>query len=353
MQTLRVKLKDKSYQVYIKRGIVNELGHLLKMVSDAKTVAMITDKNINRLYGNRVLNALNSEGFDTYLIEVDPGEQSKSLTTLNLVYRELVKAKVTRKDLVLTLGGGVIGDLGGFAAATFLRGVPYVQVPTSLIAQVDSSIGGKVAVDLPHGKNLIGSFYHPEAVFIDPDFLQTLDTREFNNGMAEVIKYSCIKDRDLFENLISFSKNELQDNIEKIIFKCLNIKKNIVEQDENDHGCRMVLNFGHTLGHAIEKYFNYSRYAHGEAVSIGMYHVTKNSESMGLTEPGTSIMLKEMLQKFGLPCEMPPGDVSQIIDAIAVDKKSRGDSINIVLLSSIGESFIKSIKKEEIASFFL
>lgn len=352
MQTLHVELKNKAYQVYIKRGIVNELGKLLKKYC-AKTVAIITDKNVNRIYGDQVLNALASEGFHTYLIAIEPGEQNKSLTTLSNVYGELVKAKITRSDIILALGGGVVGDLGGFAAATFLRGVPYVQVPTSLIAQVDSSIGGKVAVDLPQGKNLIGSFYHPKAVFIDPDVLNTLDARESNNGMAEVIKYGCIKDRQLFEDLMSFDKNELFKNMETIIFKCLNIKKNIVEEDENDRGCRMMLNFGHTLGHAIEKYFNYSGYAHGEAVAIGMYQITRNSEHMGFTEPGTSFKLKELLLKYSLPYEMPASNASQIVEAISVDKKSKGNSIDIVLLSSIGECFIKNINKDEIPKFFL
>ncbi len=353
MKILQVNLKDKVYQVYIKRGIIKELGKLLKNISQAEKIVIITDQKVNSIYGEKVLKILDSEGFDTYLIEIEPGEKSKSLTTLCEVYSQLVNFKVSRKDIILTLGGGVVGDLGGYAAATFLRGVPYVQVPTSLIAQVDSSIGGKVAVDLPHGKNLIGSFYHPEAVFIDPDFLDTLDAREFSSGMAEVIKYSCLKDSQLFQELMSLNENQLLDNIEKIIFKCLNIKKHIVEKDANDHGCRMVLNFGHTLGHAIEKYFHYSRYAHGEAVAIGMYQITKNSEQLGLTKAGTSHKLKESLQKFSLPYEMPSSNAAKIIEAIALDKKNKGESIDIVLLSSIGKAFIKNIKKDEIPIFFL
>jgi len=353
MRTLQVKLKNKAYNVFIKRGILNELGKLLKKVSDSKKVAVITDKNLNRIYGDQIVNVLQSEEFETDVIVIEPGEKSKSLTTLSKVYGELVKAKITRRDIILTLGGGVVGDLGGFAAATFLRGVPYVQVPTSLIAQVDSSIGGKVAIDLPYGKNLIGSFYHPEAVFIDPNFLNTLDVREFSNGMAEVIKYSCIRDPQLFEELMSFNREELLDNISGILFKCLNIKKNIVEEDETDRGNRMMLNFGHTLGHAIEKYFNYSGYAHGEAIAMGMYQVTKNTEHMGLTKPGTSQKLKELLLKYSLPCEMPASDVSLIVDTIALDKKTKGDSIDIVLLRSIGDCLIKNIKKDEILKYFL
>jgi len=353
MESLQVNLKHKTYQVHIKRGITKELGKHLRAQCSGEKVAIITDKNVYHIYGKQVLQTLNSEGFETHVIAIEPGEKSKTLATLNDVFGELVRAKISRRDLILTLGGGVVGDLGGFAAATFLRGIPYVQVPTSLLAQVDSSIGGKVAVDLPYGKNLIGSFCHPDAVFIDPDVLETLDPREFNNGMAEVIKYSCIKDRQLFEELMSFSKDELTDNIDRIIFKCLTIKKNVVEEDETDRGSRMMLNFGHTLGHAIEKYFNYSKYAHGEAVAIGMYQVTKNSESMGLTEHGTSLMLKELLSKHSLPHQMPESDAAQIVETIALDKKSKGKSIDIVLLSSIGECFIKNICKDEVAKYFL
>jgi 3-dehydroquinate synthase len=339
--------------VYIKRGIIKELGKSLRRLSSAKRVAIITDKNLSRIYGAQVLNVLNSAGFETDVIAIEPGEKSKTLATLADVFEGLVKSRITRRDIIIALGGGVVGDLGGFAASSFLRGMPYVQVPTSLIAQVDSSIGGKVAVDLPQGKNLVGSFYHPEAVFIDPDFLDTLDAREFSNGMAEVIKYGCIKDRQLFEELTGFDKNELLNNIETIIFKCLSIKKKFVEEDETDQGARMMLNFGHTLGHAIEKYYHYAKYSHGEAVAVGMYRVTKNSEDMGLTEPGTSQRLKEVLSKYGLPYEMPAGNAAEIVEVIAMDKKNKGDSIDIVLLNSIGDGFIKNINKDEIPRFFL
>lgn len=353
MQTLQVNLKNKDYPVYIKRGIIKELGKSLRRLSSAKRVAIITDKNLSRIYGAHVLNVLNSAGFETDVIAIEPGEKSKTLATLADVFEGLVKSRITRRDIIIALGGGVVGDLGGFAASSFLRGMPYVQVPTSLIAQVDSSIGGKVAVDLPQGKNLVGSFYHPEAVFIDPDFLDTLDAREFSNGMAEVIKYGCIKDRQLFEELTGFDKNELLNNIETIIFKCLSIKKKFVEEDETDQGARMMLNFGHTLGHAIEKYYHYVKYSHGEAVAVGMYRVTKNSEDMGLTEPGTSQRLKEVLSKYGLPYEMPAGNAAEIVEVIAMDKKNKGDSIDIVLLNSIGDGFIKNINKDEIPRFFL
>jgi len=351
--TLDVNPGNKNYTVYIEKGLICRLGSMLKNAVKAEKVAVITDENVNGLYGEQVLNSLESEGFDTYLIVVDAGERSKSASTLMKVYKELLDSKITRWDCILTLGGGVVGDLGGFAAATFLRGIPYVQVPTSLIAQVDSSIGGKVGIDLPEGKNLIGSFYHPKAVFIDTNLLNTLDERFFSDGMGEVIKYGCIKNRSLFEQLLSFkTKDELLSNMEQIILTCLNIKKEVVEQDERDTGCRMILNFGHTLGHAIEKYFDYITYTHGEGVAIGMYQITKKSEQMGITEPGTSQLLKEALLKYGLPYELPQANINELINAIGTDKKSSGKYINIVLLKYIGECFVEKISQNKVFEFF-
>ncbi len=354
MLTLDINAGNKMYAVYIKKGMICELGRMLKKISHAEKVAVITDINVNNFYGTKVLNILNSVGFDAHVIVVEAGERSKTMTTLAQVYTELLKFNITRSDCILTLGGGVVGDLGGFAATTFLRGIPYVQVPTSLLSQIDSSIGGKVAVDLPEGKNLIGSFYHPKAVYIDPNFLDTLDLRFLNDGMAEVIKYGCINDDDFFEQLMGFqNKEDLFSNIEQIILTCLNIKKVVVEQDELDTGSRMILNFGHTLGHAIENHFNYIRYTHGEAVAIGMYQITRNSEQMGITQPGTQKRIKEILLKYSLPYEMPQDDAMQIIKAIAFDKKIRGKNIDIVLLNSIGKCFIKRINREHIPKFFI
>lgn len=235
--------------------------------------------------------------------------------------------------MIITLGGGVIGDLGGFAASTFLRGVDFVQMPTSLLAQVDSSVGGKVAVDLERGKNLVGSFYHPKLVLIDPNVLETLSERFFRDGMAEVIKYGCIKDKEFFYFLKSLkNKEEVMNNIEKVIHKCCFIKKCVVENDEKDTGERMLLNFGHTLGHAIETYYNFKKFTHGEAVAIGMYEISKIAENKGLTNQGVSEEIKDILIQYNLPYEVEIEESSEILDTIALDKKNIDNVLKVVLL---------------------
>ena len=270
-----------------------------------------------------------------------PGEKTKSFSTLPSIYNELLDFKLTRKELIITLGGGVIGDLGGFVASTFLRGVSFIQIPTSLLAQVDSSVGGKVAVDLEKGKNLVGSFYQPKAVFIDPDVLNTLPEKFYKDGMAEVIKYGCIKDRDFFYMLKSLkSREEVMNNIEDILYKCCYIKKSVVERDEKDLGERMLLNFGHTLGHAIEKYYNFTGYSHGEAVAIGMYNISLKSEDEGITEKGVAEEIKEILINYDLPYKVDIKDNNKIIDTISLDKKNIGNVLKVILLKSIGESII-------------
>ena len=289
-------------------------------------------------------NVLNKE----YIVEhvtVPHGEQSKRFDILPSLYKALLDFKLTRSDIIITLGGGVIGDIGGFAASTYLRGIKFIQVPTSLLAQVDSSVGGKVAVDLARGKNLVGSFYHPVAVFIDPEVLNTLSDEFFTDGMAEVIKYGCIKDKKFFDFLNRLdSKEKLMDNIEEIIYTCCNIKKLTVERDEKDKGERMLLNFGHTLGHAIEQYYNYSKYTHGVAVAIGMYEITKISEEKGFTKKGSSEQIKEILIKNNLPYEMDV-KMEDVIHGIELDKKNLGNDLNLILLKEIGNAEIVKSNK--------
>ena len=230
---LSVNLIHSSYDIIIEKGIINKLADEIKGFFEGNKVFILTDKNVDKYYGDLVLNNLINNGYNAKKIVLDPGEESKAFFTLPLVYDELLNFKFTRSDLILTLGGGVIGDLGGFVASTYLRGVPFIQCPTTLLAQVDSSVGGKVGVDLDKGKNLIGSFYHPKKVIIDPEVLNTLSDRVFNDGMAEVIKYGCIKDKEFFGNLINYSnKKEVMHNIEYIIHNCCKIKKNVVEKDE-------------------------------------------------------------------------------------------------------------------------
>ncbi len=353
MGTLRVELGDNSYNIFIERGCSFGIGsYIPEHHPSARRVAVITDDNVAALYGRRIVEDIKAKGLCTDLISVRPGEGSKNLETLKEVYGKLSDMNLTRKDLILALGGGVVGDLAGFAAATYLRGIPYIQVPTSLLAQVDSSVGGKVAVDLPWGKNLVGSFYQPSAVFIDPDVLKTLGRRYLHDGLAEVIKYGFIRERAILEELESCRDDaELLNNIERIIFRCCSIKKELVEEDEKDLGCRMLLNFGHTFGHAVEKYFGYEKYTHGEAVAIGMAHITRISESMGITEKGTAEYLEKILRKFSLPCSSPVMDRAAVEETMLLDKKSSGDSISLVLLRKAGEAFLAKVVRAEIGKY--
>ena len=352
MRELKISLGENSYSILIEKGLLSSIGKKISEIYNGKKVAVVTDKNVDKFYGDKIVSQLESSGFNVKKIVLNPGEKSKSVEVLLNTYDELLDFNITRGDLIIALGGGVVGDLTGFAAATLLRGIPYIQIPTSLLAQIDSSIGGKVAVDLNRGKNLVGNFYHPKAVFIDPNMLKTLDERFFYDGMAEVIKYGCIRDEQLFYNLLNYNTHEeLIENMEHIIYSCCNIKREIVERDEKDTGERMLLNFGHTIGHAIEKYFNFEKYTHGEAVALGMYAITKKSEEMKLTKEGTFNLIKDILTKYNLKYDIHLEDKESILNAISLDKKNKGEFMNIVLLNEIGKSFIHKIKKEKVSDF--
>ena len=352
MRKIQVKLPCNKYEILIKNGLIQEIGEKISNIYTGDKIAIITDTNVDKFYGDVVNNALEEKGYDTLKVVLPAGEKSKSMDSLMVLYDKLLDFNLNRGNLIIALGGGVIGDLTGFCASTLLRGIPFVQVPTSLLAQIDSSIGGKVAVDLPRGKNLVGSFYHPKAVFIDPNVLQTLDRKFLNDGLGEAIKYGLIKDRELFEILSKInSYDELFENLEYIIYNCCDIKRSVVERDEKDTGERMLLNFGHTIGHAIEKIQNYEGYSHGEAVSIGMYCIAKRCEDMGFCPEGVSESIKEVLIKFNLPYDIGEIEKDKIVEAIGVDKKNIGKSMNLILIKDIGESFIHKISREDIVNF--
>lgn len=352
MKSLEVKLSSKSYNILIKKGLIKDIGYQLTQIHRGKKAVVITDNNVDKIYSNDIRTSLENHGFSVDIIVVDAGETSKSLQWAAIIYNKFLDLEVGRRDLVIALGGGVIGDLAGFVASTYLRGVPFVQIPTTLLAQIDSSVGGKVALNLDRGKNLLGSFYHPEAVFIDTQFLRTLEDRYLYDGMAEVIKYGCIKDSELFTSLGQIhSKEELFDNIDHIVHRCCSIKRDIVEIDEREQGERMLLNFGHTIGHGIEKYFEYQRYTHGEAVAMGMYNITKKSEELGITQKGTNKAIKELLERFNLPYDIRGIDKYRLLDIIAFDKKREAEYLSIILLNSIGDSFIKKIRREDMTLF--
>lgn len=336
---LTVNLGKDSYPIYIENNLLKRAASLIGEIFSGRRIMLISDDNVYPLYGRQLAEQLSAD-YDLSHLVLPHGEATKSFRTLPSIYTALLEAKITRSDLIIALGGGVIGDLAGFAASSFLRGVKFVQIPTSLLAQVDSSVGGKVAVDLPEGKNLVGAFYQPKMVLIDPLVLDTLNPRFINDGMGEVIKYGCIKDSGLFYALEAHrSFADLKDELPAIIQKCVDIKRVVVEHDQFDTGERMLLNFGHTLGHTIEQYYHYGRESHGEAVAIGMYQITRLSEDAGLTAAKTSLRIQNLLQTYGLPCEcgIP---LQELTHAIAVDKKNLNNKLNVILLHDIGDSYI-------------
>jgi len=345
-------MKTVKCPIIIESGLFKKIGTLLGERFPGKKIALITDENIGEIYGESINKQFSASQSRLEIITLPAGGATKSFDSLSVIYKRLLEFQLTRDDVIVALGGGVIGDVSGFAAATFLRGVDFVQIPTTLIGQVDSSIGGKNAVNLSEGKNMVGTFYQPKFVFIDPDFIQTLSDFSMADGMAEIIKYACVSDADLFSDLIRM--NNLRDAglIESIIYRCCLIKKQMIEQDENDQGIRMLSNFGHTIGHAIENLYPNGTYGHGQTVAMGMQTVTEKSESMGLTGINTSAMLKEILLGYGLPVSLPQGiDKELLIQSAMRDKKRRGDKINLVILQKIGKGTIYPIEKSEIRKF--
>ena len=347
MRVLKVNIPGREYEITIAAGLLEKSGEEIRKISAAKKAAVVTDSNVGPLYAKKVINSMNESGFETVLITVPAGEKSKSAEMLMKLYDEMLEFKLTRTDLIVALGGGVVGDLTGYAAASLLRGIPYVQIPTTLLAQVDSSVGGKVAIDLPRGKNLVGAFNQPKAVIIDTDCLKTLEPRVLSDGMAEVIKYGAIKDKNLFELLETIKDTkELFANIDGIIYNCCDIKRQVVEDDEFDTGGRMILNFGHTFGHAIEKQYHYETYTHGEGVAVGMIMACEYGERIGLTEPGTTERMRRIVKSYNLPLEVKISK-EELAEAVAVDKKGEGSMINLILLNKIGDVLIKKIEKSE------
>ena len=335
---LTVNLGENSYPIFIENGIIKKNGEHISQIFKGQKIMIVSDDNVFPLYGQQVMDSL--KDYECHSLVLPHGEPTKNFQSLPKIYTAMLDAKLTRSDLVIALGGGVIGDLAGFAAASYLRGIKLVQIPTSLLAQVDSSVGGKVAVDLPQGKNLVGAFYQPKMVLIDPDVLNTLPEHFIKDGMGEVIKYGCIKDGSLFDRLCAHSSFEdLKPELPEIIARCVDIKRIVVEADQFDTGERMLLNFGHTLAHTIEQYYNYERESHGEAVGIGMYQITLMAEEKGLTGSGCADQIKKALDIYGLPssCGLPVTDLTK---AITLDKKNLNGKLNVVLLKELGSSYV-------------
>ncbi|MBO5364725.1 MAG: 3-dehydroquinate synthase [Clostridia bacterium] len=348
MKSLQINLPGREYEIHIQHGLLEKAGSYLRKISAGNKATIVTDSNVGPLYAGTVTESLKKEGFSVQICQVPAGEESKCQEQLFRLYDEMLDFGMTRSDLVVALGGGVVGDLTGYAAATLLRGIPFVQIPTTILSQVDSSVGGKVAIDLPKGKNLVGAFYQPKMVLIDPLCLKTLPDRNIADGMAEVIKYGAIGSAELFSFLEEIkSDEELFAKIDKIVYTCCDMKRKVVEEDELDTGGRMVLNFGHTFGHAIEKEYHYQTYTHGEAVAIGMVMACEYGENHGITEPGTGKRMEQLLQSFRLPTRVALSKES-LMDAISVDKKGSGNEIHLILLTKIGEVKIIRTGKEDV-----
>ena len=352
MEKIHVDLGKHAYDIEIGAGLLPTVGaKVAALVPKAQRAVIVSDSNVAPLYGEILQRSLNEAGLPATIVTFEAGEQSKNMQVLSQVLEQIAKSGLTRSDVLVTLGGGVVGDLGGFAAASFMRGIAFVQVPTSLLSQIDSSVGGKVAVDLKAGKNLAGAFYQPKGVFIDTNLLSTLPVRFLHDGLAEAIKYGCIQDANLFEKIAGYADDsELLADIDSVVATCCAIKARIVEEDEFDTGLRGILNFGHTLGHAVEQHYAYGEYTHGEGVAIGMYQITKRTEEMGMTPAGTAEKIAEVLKKYNLPIEAGV-EKSLLIDTMAKDKKKSGNTITLIVLDELGNGRLHKINWQEVPNY--
>ena len=339
MKTLTVALPGREYDILIERGLLDRAGDLCKAVLPrSRRLFVVTDTNVGPLYWNRLKAGLETAGFETALSVIPAGEESKNASQLSKLWEEMTAFGLTRTDAVVALGGGVVGDLAGFAAATVLRGVDFVQIPTTLLAQVDSSVGGKVAIDLKAGKNLAGAFWQPKLVLMDPDVLDTLSLPVFMAGMAEVVKYGCIWDGDFFDFLTARpSRGALTVDIEHILYTCCDIKRRVVTEDERDTGLRMILNFGHTLGHAYELAGRYVEWSHGEAVAAGMCAAARLGAELGVTPPEVPGQVTDAVAALGLPTSISC-TMDDYAAAIGLDKKGAGADITLILLDKLGHA---------------
>ena len=349
MKELLVGLGERSYPILIREGLLGEIGDDLQNRAVAKRYGVIADDHVASLFGDTVLDSLSAHDIDAELITFPRGEASKNLAIVAGLASSLAQRGFDRQDGLLALGGGVTGDITGFLAATYMRGIPFVQVPTTLLAQVDSSVGGKTGVDIPEGKNLVGAFYQPRCVYIDSRVLNVLPESELLNGLAEVIKYGVIYDRTLFEFLESRRRDILALELpvlEDVIATCCRIKADVVEKDEREADLRRILNFGHTLGHAIEAASGYSL-AHGSAVAIGMVAAAELAVLQGILAADKKARIEKLISDFGLPVEIPAElDRQEIINYLKTDKKTIGGRVFFVLPTAIGKVVITDAVEE-------
>lgn len=346
MNGIEVDLGERSYPIYVETGILDTAGTLAKTHKLGHKIAIITDENVAPHYQERVVSSLEKEGFRVSCFILPPGEHTKSLRMCDYLYEKIIEANFDRKSVIMSLGGGVVGDLAGFIAASFMRGVPFVQIPTTLLAQTDSSVGGKVGINHRLGKNLIGAFYQPEFVLIDPEVLKTLPQRELWAGMAEVVKYGLIYDREFVEfldkKLASLIALENMNEIEMVIEHCCSIKADVVANDEKEKGLRRILNFGHTVGHALEAITNYDALRHGEAVTLGMRAMLWLSWKLNMVNEKDFQWIDSILQRMQLPEDLPEFSPKEALELAYHDKKVADGVLHLVLLDGIGAAAVRN-----------
>ena len=344
MERIDLDLGRRSYAILIGAGLIHRIGDELEGLALGSKIAIVTNGVVRPLYGDEVAQAMEEKGFDVTTIEIPDGEKYKSLETAARLYDELIEFRMDRTSSVIALGGGVIGDLAGFVAATYMRGINFINLPTTLLAQVDSAVGGKTGVDHPKGKNLIGAFHQPRIVLCDLDCLKTLPKKELVAGMAEVIKYGVIVDAGFFSFIESHIKEilDLDENaMMEVVRSSCAAKAAVVEEDEREGGLRAILNYGHTLGHAIESLTGYSHYIHGEAVAIGMVAAARIAVAMKLCEPAVVNRLDALLTGFGLTTAMPELNPDDVIEILAHDKKVQDGRVRFVLPERMGKVTIR------------
>lgn len=347
MKTIHVPASSE-YDVLVERGLLRRCGELIRAVCRGQTAAVISDETVWAIYGETVAKSLRDSGFHVVDITFPAGEKEKTLETYAQVIRTLASERLTRSDCVVALGGGVVGDLAGFAAATYMRGIDFVQIPTTLLAAVDSSVGGKTAVDLPEGKNLAGCFYQPRMVLCDADTIETLSSEQFRSGMAEVIKYGMIADEAFLESLL---ETDAKEQLEEVIAACVAMKRDVVAKDEFENGERRILNFGHTVGHAVELCRTFA-ISHGDAVAIGMTVLTRAAVRRGICGEETLKLLLEALRKYQLPLETDC-TADELSAAALSDKKRSGSKLHVVVPERVGHCRIEPIPAEEFRQWLL
>ncbi len=348
MKSITVNLKHCSYDILIEGGLIKKMGSLIKSYTEAKKCLIVTDTNVYPLYAKGLAGIIESEGISCPICVLEAGEENKSIENVLSIYESLAKNGLGRNDIIIVLGGGVIGDMAGFAASTWVRGIRFVQIPTTLLACVDSSVGGKTGINTAFGKNLVGTFAQPSLVLIDSQMLSSLNDREFFAGMAEVVKHAILFDKPLFEMLEqNYSREAIIKNIDEILYTNCKIKAHIVEIDEKEKYERMMLNFGHTLGHAVEQGAGYGTYLHGEAVAIGIIFALEYGLSLGITKNATVLdRAKVLLDKLNLPTSIPSGLDLQY--SIKQDKKKSNKDINFIFVEDFSIPKIVAIAIDDI-----